>query len=679
MTIFSVLVTIASIILSVILGVIFYNVLPISEVYTIAFWSSFTCLAVLFIVGLVINHNYQKKYRYVDLKKERDILIKKAEYSNQNYSKYLREIKFKLQMMKNYRTLIIALQCIILVSFISILIARDFKVFGEWIIVALVIIVLLSIMSSMFGYKTIDHKDNIATRESFPKLYSLIEEVKSGFNIKANITAYFAFNNNVAISKSGRKHYLMIGIIPYNLLSVGELKSVISHEFAHIYNKDTHTIEKLNNNLLRWEKLIDEKNDLSKLCGVYFKPFALKMSMHSHRFKNASQNYVEIAADNYTKEHASTSDFINASAKLEYFDLFNSSFDLMFKSFRNEDLSKTIIEDCLNEFYDSCEKDYEKYDYVIEKQLTPIVGSHPILRERMQNFSVKKYHISFNTKVEYKDEIESANSMIDEAFFYQNYDEYYLLHKDYRRIETSIVEFELLGDKANLIQTLEYGKNLLAVSRVAEAKHVFESILKKYPKNAPAIYMLGRILILFEKDETGIDLVYDAINKNNRLIEEGLEIIADFIFKYGLEHRKNEYLSRSVYLTEYSINEYQSLSDIKETDNLAAPSLDKYTIDSILADFNGFDTVALVYCFKKIVSNRLEAHIFGFEAVAGTRDIVWNETIHALYQIVDNRNEQIVVVKMTPQIKEVLTNVEGIQIFKLHGINNVDGDSTLKD
>ena len=116
---------------------------------------------------------------------------------------------------------------------------------------------------SLFVFK---NKQELPKYELSPKEYPILFQIAkeaaqlagAGGNIRI-----FAGEHNICVFRHGRYDCIQIGEIIGNLLTKEEMKQVLVHEFAHVYNNHTRLMNKLGNTAYNF--YLHEEEDMTCL------------------------------------------------------------------------------------------------------------------------------------------------------------------------------------------------------------------------------------------------------------------------------------------------------------------------------------------------------------------------------------------------------------------------------
>ncbi len=259
------------------------------------------------------------------------------------------------------------------------------NIFG-WIFVGLGVIpliVAISVKSKDRGYAI--HQDK------FPKLIKAIREVSQNIGVRMPDEIHVLPSDEIYVTGLFKRK-LGIGIVGLRSISSEEFKSILAHEFGHLYGNDTIvgsllakiqiSLEKSSNFGKAWWNVIP----LAELAviGLFISGFAKSYSFIFRVIISIYSRQIEYRAD-YIATHFSSKEIfgrglVNYSAYTLYF----------------EEVGYNSIAHFLSEgrqfvnVYDSIHKAYMKEDHknikqtVVDNEKTKFFSSHPSLSKRLR-------------------------------------------------------------------------------------------------------------------------------------------------------------------------------------------------------------------------------------------------------------------------------------------------------
>ncbi|WP_042276318.1 M48 family metallopeptidase [[Clostridium] dakarense] len=336
------------------------------------------------------------------------------------------------------------------------------------------------------------------------------------------------------------KHVLEIGIQILKILNEQELKSIIIHELAHIYNDDTNISSKISRCLIRWSTIIDKVEEKENIIqDILLLPFAKIYVEKLETYLNAVSQPREIEADKEAALYTSAEVYAKASVKLEIFDLFKKNPYCKVELRAQEEPPKNYLNIMFDDFNNEIIERKSQWLNQIKKRISSIYDTHPSFSERMSALGIDdfNYEIEFEDQNEiYKKEIDNLIDIKNKQWYESWCDEWEEFTKEYKLQLDIIKNYEETDD---IEKSMEYGFALEETREYDKSMQVYENILSKDENCAIAMYRIGQILLI-KNDNNGIELIKKAADLDDDLIISAMDIIIEYSMDNGMEDEVDE-------------------------------------------------------------------------------------------------------------------------------------------
>ncbi len=617
---------------------------------------TFVILAINIIYGIITKSKLQK----MRVAEVNEMMLQRKQSINDN---------FKLATSRLRRT---AIFCKIYVAFITVFMHATALFIGASSdtfprMVLLIIFMTGGVYIRLFGAiidKPIINPKDFLPKDEFAELYSVAEEAMKHAGVEGKIFISTDNSLNAAISKQGNIHLLLLGAIMIGSLSREELFNVLLHEFAHHSPKYTPK-----STYGFFNRFIEHETDGSTITDIIISLPMMKYGMEFSLYTLLSSEYIEAMADKITRDHGDPKSFASAIAKCNFYDMYGK---VLYKYqstplFEHETPAENIATLNLESFKASVRENKEKWLAILEKGIQPRNASHPIYRLRRDAVGVcaEDVNISFDfegdsLEGERKKIFEHVNKEIAESLK-QDYDE---LRKANYLAPLEIIDkwqkSEVKYSSAELIPVIDALAGLL---RNDEAEALCDKIIAEetnafataYPK-----FFKGYMLLLRD-DDTGIDILYEAIELNSNLFEMSIELIGEYVCSHGMQKELDEYRQKATLLAQKQIDEDDKANVLTTTDKIIADDMDETTLKAHI-DFitSVSDRIHAVYLVRKVISETFYSRVFLIEFEKETPPEKIDEAMNKIFRYLDTLDdEQYSLFLYGKQYKSIVSKVKG--------------------
>ena len=648
------------------IGAVLVNYIPFAE--TIAL-TAFFCLLVLIALNPILAKLYIKRLndeRMEDLQQR----IGAAQRSAEN--------DLGLSVKKMNRSLIkvriYCIFCFLLIAATQIGSGAAYHSTGRTGFMLIGMYLIFGLINKLMFFSGRPSEPSPVTRDRFPKLYKIIDEVFGAVGI-SGVELEASGSASVAVSQVGDRVNVEIGAISAALLKKEELRQVLIHERAHVLNGDT----KLSLSAYRLISRITSMSlePLTVISDLLIRYPATRITAAYKLYLAATSRLVEVRADEYTQRHGVGLEYINATAKVKMFNLFSKHEheDLFYE---NEKPPQHYYADRAEAFLKALPMREAFWRSVIERELPARVASHPTFRQRWENMGSPEYALDFSDPdegyiAEINDYVALCDSLLYESISRQytdlrgeNYlkplqviEEYNALQKQgksvpLRELRPVIDAYEDLSRYDDMMALCDYV--------ISNAEHKFEAINARFKKGM-------RLLQLY--DEAGIKELYTAIEANSNYVDDGYDAIGSFCLEMGLEKELEEYRRRSL---ETSKNYWiiEGISQLNAKDKLSFD--DRLTEERRKRDTDFIkntcgEILEVVYQVKKEIKNGhfVSVFIVGFDKRADETEI--DNCMQKIFRYLDTVPEdwQYSLFRLDDSIEKHVKGIPGGKVYERAG------------
>ncbi|MCU9807471.1 M48 family metalloprotease [Paraclostridium sp. AKS46] len=336
------------------------------------------------------------------------------------------------------------------------------------------------------------------------------------------------------------KNVLVIGIKALKVLSEEELKAVIIHELAHIYNDDTKVSSKISRRLTRWNEIVyrvDEGDNIIKM--ILLLPFAKFYIEKLERYLDAMSQTKELLADKEVAKYMSVEIYAKATMKLEIMEKFLANPYSKLEIRSSDEAPKKYFTTLFEDFESELPNRKEQWMNQIKKRISSIYDTHPSFKERMEALGIEdfNYDINFNDQSDdYKKEIDTLIEIKNKQWHKYWSNQWEEVTKEYKEQLEIIKNYKGTDD---IEKIMEYGEALEDLGEYEKALEFYKDIASKDKECAIAMYKVGQIMLM-NNDEEGIEFIEKSVELDGSFFISAMGIITEYFLDNGMKEKIDE-------------------------------------------------------------------------------------------------------------------------------------------
>lgn len=475
--------------------------------------------------------------------------------------------------------------------------------------------------------------------KAFTEIYSLVKKAADRLGYDGKIKVALMSNCNAGIAKIGDTLSVQLGTILLNVYTREELYNVLIHELAHVVgeNDESRAETEYVNSLL---------NDplpqyISAVSGRFFSLLDTEYNYEFMLYRYITSIVNENLADSYMAQYGDAASAATALVKLSYYDFFcweRGTYDER-SIFESEELTKDVGVRELQLFINSIRARAESWNEKIECEILSRNASHPTLKMRLESLGISDVR---NLKPEIPqpyDEAVKAMEYIEQIIYNERIKTYEQERKkNYLEPKDKIDKWKQEGCPVVAQEYADIVDCLRSLGRVSKAEALCDRAIEELDETAAlfAYYMKGCFL-LHRYDESGIDLVYKAIENNSNYIEEGLSVIGEYCCIAGKQDRLDYYRERAAELAQKRKDIYDKADTLAKGDVLVPEKLPEGMLEDILSYIKGVEegSIEKLYLFRKVVTEDFFSSVFVVKFSSGISLELQQEVIHKIFRYLD--------------------------------------------
>ncbi len=468
------------------------------------------------------------------------------------------------------------------------------------------------------------------TKESFPKLFDLIEEVRSKINGPTIHEVVLDQQMNAAVYQIPRlgymgwnKNYLLLGLPLMHAVSDEQFRSIIGHEMGHLAEKhggpyawvySTHQV--WNNLMTNFEKSAEQGYaSFFMRFFEWYGPLFAAFTFPARREKEygADQCAIDVVGKDLTAQA-----LICVGVKISYISTKYWN-DLTDRAKTLAEPPRTVFAAMPQAFLNEItSKDAEDWLTQSLKEKTNFADSHPCKTDRLARIlNIPKQEVaayahnvlkdSFAIKqtaaqVYIGEHLEAVTTKFDSDWYNDidplwrsSHAQYQEWRKELEELDAKRLESELTGEEWSrlAVRTLTFHDNHSAIPHFLKA-------LELSPQDANIHDSFARCLFN-ENDPRCVEHFEQAMKLDRMLEYECSQLLQAYYLKNDNEEKANKYKEVCSNFTVEFLEMERERADLLPSDSLISHELTEEQIESIIAQLGAYPTLKSLHMFKKVV------------------------------------------------------------------------------
>lgn len=485
----------------------------------------------------------------------------------------------------------------------------------------------------------LDDDTNVLRRDEYPIIYDVVSRAAQTLGCQGEITVIISFDCNAMIVREKDKYYLQLGAILLNILSEEELYCICLHEFSHCSDRNGDKSYEAQYNA--W---LNSDKGLSPVMSFFsnvFIFFDVRYAFNYLMYKYTVSVVEETKADLDMAKHGTPEIAASALLKIDYDNRFRwEDGGKDFKSIYESDTpSSNFLSEYLSRFKSTIAARHGDWNEMLMREILPNNASHPILRMRFETLGIEKIaYVEREASREYEIEAQRALEAADKSLCESHREDYEKERKEfYLDPLARINEWRSNGMPISAQSYADIITDLKSIGLNSEAEELCERAIEELDKNSSQhAYFIKGCALLCRYDESGIELIYHAVQTNHNYLEEGLEMIGTFCCITGREKELLEYRERAQVLAQKDIDEYSETCVLSKNDNLVHDDMPSEMLEEILSYIRSVDggIIRSVYLVRKVVNDNFFTSAFVLQFDGGS-DEVRDDVRHKIFRYLD--------------------------------------------
>lgn len=508
---------------------------------------------------------------------------------------------------------------------------------------------LVSLVLLMSAFSRIKFRDNksvfsenksYVSEEEYPVIYSLAYKAQKALGCKGKIQIAFISGNDAGIADIDGVYSVQIGTTLLGILSEDEIYSVLLHEFSHVSGENAKYAKELS--YYSWLSGGCNPHFLWNFTYILYRWVDVVYVFEYNIFSYAVSIINESEADRAMAEYGDPEVSASALVKLKYSRLYeweDGVYD--FESFyESETLSKGFLSKDIERLKSAVNERKDFWNEIINSEILPRNASHPTTRMRLDMLGVDKVQtVDSVSSGKFLSECDKAINYVEDII-YENAREEYAESREtyYCNPKERIEEWKESGSPVIAEEYADVISDLRTLGRVSEAEKLCERAINELPDDAKnyAYFIKGQLL-LRRFDPAGIDFIYKAVENNSNYIEEGLDVLGEFLCLTGRNEELDIYREKATELAQKNVDEYEELSRLNKKDKLSGEHLPDDLFQNIMSYIRSVDEdkIDKIYLVRKEISQELSTSVFVIKLIDDITDNDCNRIMHKIFSMLD--------------------------------------------
>lgn len=478
----------------------------------------------------------------------------------------------------------------------------------------------------------------VLKKEEYPTLYSLAERAAQALGYRGKITILLSPDCNASVILDEGHCYLNLGVVFLSIAADEEFYSVCLHEFSHC--KDQHRGERIERHYSAWISEAKYSSRVMSITSELFSFLDVRYLFDYMIYQYATSVVKETESDLDMAKYGDPTAAASALLKLNYDDKFQWEQWGVDETpdYAADTPPEHYLRNTVQRFAHAIEERSGVWNGILEKEILANNASHPTLKMRLQTLGVDHMELygkpsdpSYDKEVQAALDFADAWLLKENSSYEKDREEAYFA--PLRRID----EWESRGMPVVAEEFGDVIADLQRLGRQSDAERLCERAMETLDVNSsPQAYFVKGCYLLHRYDESGIELIYHAMETNHNFMEEGLEVLGQFFCITGREDDLQAYRERAREMAQKDRDEYSETSVLSKNDNLSSEHLPDGMLEDILAYIRSIDCdiIQNIYLVRKTINENFFTSAFVIHFYGGT-DEMRDDIMHKIFRYLD--------------------------------------------
>lgn len=455
---------------------------------------------------------------------------------------------------------------------------------------------------------TPDTANGYLARDEYKCLYASAGRARDVIGVEGEVHLYVTSDCTASVVRVTKRDIIInVGAILASSITEAGMYAIFLHEFSHLAKENDRHNSIIKYNTYLQSRSISQSEHL--ITDGFFHFLDTVFTFNCFLYEYASSIIAEERADRAMLEH---SDHVHAAAALltlHHYDMFeweNGTYDSE-NIYKDEELRNDYVRWCINEFKTRLEIRRDVWNELTDAEILARTASHPTIKMRRAALGITDYSPVTETSDEYVEECDRLVDFVDGLIYKERMASYAQERKvNYLKPLGIIEKWEAAGRPITATEYSDVISALRQLGRCVEADLLCDKIIEQLPETAAsyAIYMKGAGA-LHRLDESGIPLIYQAIELSMNYFDEGMQTIGSYCCIAGKEDELEKYRARAEEMEEEYINKYSRINSLSPSDDLVTEPLEgdmREKLAEYIAQV-GAGVVSRAYIVRKVITD----------------------------------------------------------------------------
>ena len=485
-----------------------------------------------------------------------------------------------------------------------------------------------------------DTANGYLARDEYKRLYASAERARDVIGVEGEVHLYVTSDCTASVVRVTKRDIIInVGAILASSITEAGMYAIFLHEFSHMEKENDRHNSIIKYNTYLQSRSISQSEHL--ITDGFFHFLDTVFTFNCFLYEYASSIIAEERADRAMLEHADNTHAAAALLTLHHYDMFEweiGSYDS--ESIHSpEELEGNVVRRRLEEFNARLRLRRDVWNELTETEILARTASHPTIKMRRAALGVTDYSPVSESSAEYVEECERLVDFVDRLIYKDRQDSYTEERKvHYLRYLEKIEKWEADGRPITATGYSEIIFAHLTIGRCTEALALCDRVIELLPETAAsyAIYMKG-VGALHRLDESGIALIYRAIELSMNYFDEGMQTIGSYCCIAGKEDELEKYRERAEEMEEEYINKHSKINSLSPSDDLVTEPLEgdmREKLAEYIAQV-GAGVVSHAYIVRKVITDDFFTSAVIVERDEGASLEDYGEAMSKIYEYLD--------------------------------------------